>query len=104
MRKFDIPARVKTAITGSPSKWLGGALLAGVGTSFLFRPGKRKAAEHAKKTKKQRGFFLGMLALLFTLSKPAMKIYATKLLKDYLSQRFESGAQARPVASRTSPY
>lgn len=103
-RRLDVPARIKASITGAPSKWLGGALVAGLATSFLFRPGKRKAAERAKKAKRQRGFFFGTLALLFTLSKPAMKIYATKLLRDYLSQRFTTGAQGRPVSVRKSPY
>jgi len=103
-RKLDVPARIKASISGAPSKWLRGALATGLATRFLFRPGKRKVAERAKKAKRQRGFLFGTLALLFTLSKPAMKIYASKLLRDYLSRRFTAGAQGRPMAVRKSPY
>jgi hypothetical protein len=103
-RKLDLPSRIKSSITGAPSKWLGGALVAGLTSSFLFRPGKRKETEREKQVKKQRGFLFGLLALIFTLSKPAAKIYATRLLKDYLARRFNTGAQGRPRVMRTSSY
>ena len=101
---LDLPSRIKAAITGAPAKWLGGALIAGFGASFLFRPDKKKLAAKAAAAKKERGFLLGMLALVFTLAKPAVKIYATKLLKDYLSRRLTTGAQGSPRVMRTPPY
>lgn len=101
--RLDLPSRLKTAITGAPSKWIGGSLVAGIAASLLFRPGKKKAPAKAVAIRKERGLLLGLLTLLFTLSKPAVKIYATKLLKDYLTRRFLTGAESRPGAMRT-PY
>jgi hypothetical protein len=101
---LDLPSRIKAAITGAPAKWLGGALIAGFGASFLFRQDKKKPAAKAAAVKKERGFLLGLLTLVFTLSKPAVKIYATKLLKDYLSRRLTTGAQGSPRVMRTPPY
>lgn len=98
---LDLPSRIKAAITGAPAKWLGGALIAGFGASFLFRPDKKKSTAKVAAVKKERGFLLGLLALGFTLFKPAVKIYATKLLKDYLSRRLMTGAEASPRAMRT---
>ncbi|MFM2197827.1 MAG: hypothetical protein RLZZ505_1259 [Verrucomicrobiota bacterium] len=93
---LDVPSRIKSSITGAPAKWLGGSLVAGLAASLLFRSGKKKTPAQIVTVKKERGFLLGLLALAFTLVKPAAKIYATKLLKDYLSRRFMDGAAARP--------
>lgn len=101
---LDLPSRIRSSITSAPAKWLGGSLLAGLATSLLFRPGKKKASTQVATVKKQRGFLLGLLALMFTLSKPALKIYATKLLKDYLARRYITGAQGSRGAMRTPPY
>lgn len=101
---LDLPSRIKAAIIGAPTKWLGGALIAGFGASFLFRPRKRKTSAKVAAVKKERGFLLGLLVLVFNLSKPAVKIYATKLLKDYLSRRLMTGAEGSPRAMRTPPY
>lgn len=95
-RSLDVPARIKASMLGAPSKWLGGSLAAGFVTSLLFRPGKRKAAERAKKAMKPRGLLWGLAITLFTLSKPALKIYATKLLKDYLARRLASAGRRTP--------
>lgn len=100
---LDMPSRIKSSITGAPAKWLGGSLLAGFAASLFLRPGKRKALAPAPIAKKERGFLPGLLILAFTLSKPVVKIYATKLLKDYLSSRLAEGSRSRPVTMRT-PY
>lgn len=97
-RRLDVPAHIKSSITGAPVKWLGGSLVAGLAASLFLRPRKKKIPAKAVIVKKQRGFMLGLLALLFTLSKPALKIYATNLLRDYLARRLSG------VAVRTPPY
>jgi len=101
---LDMPSRIKSSITSAPAKWLGGSLVAGFATSLLFRSGKKQAPAQIVSAKKERGFVPGLLALLFTLSKPAVKIYATKLLKDYLSRRLIEGSHGRPAAMRMPPY
>lgn len=101
---LDFPSRIKATITGAPGKWLGGAVIAGFGASLLFRPEKKKPSAKVAAVKKERGFVVGMLALAFTLAKPAVKIYATKLLKDYLSSRLMTGAGGSPRTMRTPPY
>jgi hypothetical protein len=93
---LETPSRIKSSITGAPAKWLGGSLVVGFATSLLFRSGKKKAPAQVIRVKKERGFVLGLLTLAFTLVKPAAKIYATKLLKDYLSRRFNDGSATRP--------
>jgi hypothetical protein len=102
--RLDLPSRLKSAVTGAPTRWIGGALVAGFTASLLLRAGKKKVPAKAAAIRKERGFLLGSLALLFTLFKPAVKIYATKLLKDYLTRRFQGGAESRPGAVRTPPY
>jgi hypothetical protein len=104
MQAIDLPSRIKASMSGSPAKWLGGSLAAGLAVSLLFRPGKKKAPSRLPALKRERGFLSGLLALAFSLSKPALKIYATKLLKDYLARRLSAGAQGRPFGVRTPPY
>jgi hypothetical protein len=93
---LETPSRIKSSIKGAPAKWLGGSLVVGFATSLLFRSRKKKAPAQVIRVKKERGFVLGLLTLAFTLVKPAAKIYATKLLKDYLSRRFNDGSATRP--------
>ena len=104
MHAVDLPARIKASMSGSPAKWLGGSLAAGLAASLLFRPAKRKVTFRPAALKKERGFLPGLLALGYSLFKPAVKIYATKLLKDYLSHRLAVGARGRPSGMRTPPY
>ena len=47
---------------------------------------------------------LGLLSLAFSLSKPALKVYATKLLKDYLARRLTAGQRSKHTNTRTPPY
>lgn len=102
--RLDLPARIKSTVASSPSKWLGGALFAGLATSFLFRSRKRKEVDIEKKAKRPQGFVFGLLSFLFNLAKPSLKIYATKLLKDYLAGRFMTDSQSRQESMRTPPY
>ncbi len=97
-RKLDLPARIKSSVTGAPAKWLGGSLAAGLAASLFFRPKKKRFPAKAVIVNKQRGLVFGLLTLLFTLSKPALKIYATNLLRDYLARRLTGAAR------RTPPY
>jgi hypothetical protein len=95
-RSLDVPTRLRASVAGAPSKWLGSSLVAGLATSFLFRPGRRKAAERAKKAVKRRGLAFGLLTMLFTLSKPALKIYAMNLLREYVARRLTGATPHRP--------
>ncbi|MEP2775728.1 MAG: hypothetical protein ABJQ29_04620 [Luteolibacter sp.] len=109
-QKFNLAGRAKDAVKKDPAKAIGGSLVAGfVLKKLLFRkkkPSLRKAHQAEKIThlKKERGFLLGLLALLATLAKPAVKMYATKLLKDYLQRRFLVGSQGRPRAAPFRHY
>ncbi len=102
MHALDLPSRLKASMSGSPAKWLGGSLAAGLVASLLFRSRKKNLPSRLAATvKKERG---SLLSLAFSLSKPVLKIYATKLLKDYLARRLMAGEQGRPSATRTPPY
>jgi hypothetical protein len=101
MHALDLPSRLKASMSGSPAKWLGGSLAAGLVASLLFRSRKNNAPSRLATVKKERG---SLLSLAFSLSKPVLKIYATKLLKDYLARRLMAGEQDRPSATHTPPY
>ena len=101
MHALDLPSRLKASMSGSPAKWLGGSLAAGLVASLLFRSRKKNLPSRLATVKKERG---SLLSLAFSLSKPVLKIYATKLLKDYLARRLMAGEQGRPSAMRTPPY
>ena len=101
MHALDLPSRLKASMSGSPAKWLGGSLAVGLVASLLFRSRKKNLPSRLATVKKERG---SLLSLAFSLSKPVLKIYATKLLKDYLARRLMAGEQGRPSATRTPPY
>ncbi|MDP4625389.1 MAG: hypothetical protein NWT08_09660 [Akkermansiaceae bacterium] len=109
-QKLNFAGRAKDAVIKEPAKAIGGSLVAGfILKKLLFRKKKTssKAFEQVAKIshlKKERGLLLGLLALLGTLAKPAVKMYATKLLKDYLKRRFLVGADSRPRAAPLRHY
>lgn len=101
--KLNVPARLKESLKAEPTKWLGGSLVAGLVASRVFRK-KKKPPEKVLSVKKQRNLLLGTLTLAFTLAKPAAKIYATKLLKDYFRKQLDNGGTRRPVTGNISRY
>lgn len=103
MHAVDLPARLKSTMFSSPAKWLGGSMVAGLVVSLLFRSGKMDATSRNTTAKKERGIMLGLLSLAFSLSKPALKVYATKLLRDYLARRLAAGQISKHADTRTPP-
>lgn len=101
--KLDFPARARESLMEKPTKWLGGSLAAGFMGSLLFRK-KKKAPERVRELKRQRGFLLGLLSLAFAMGKPLAKVYATKLLKDYLAGRIAAGSRGRFANVGQPPY
>jgi hypothetical protein len=87
-RKLEVPLRIRDSLKSSPLKWIGGSLGVGFLSSFLFRSG-RSEVKHTPE-KKHRGWFVGLLMMIFTLVKPSLKVYATKLLTDYLQNQLSS--------------
>lgn len=108
--KLNFAGKAKDALRKEPAKAIGGSLVAGyVLKKILFR--KKKPSPKALKEsgkisflKKDRGFLISILALLGTAAKPAIKMYATKLLKDYLKRRLSSGSESRPRATPLRHY
>jgi len=102
-QKLDIPLRIKDSLMGSPMKWLGGSMVAGFVGSFLLRP-RKSTFMGSVIGGRRRGWFLGLLMMLFSLAKPTLKIYAAKLLKDYLKNQLSRRAAGRYVDDRRGPY
>ena len=104
--KFDVAGRIREAVTSDPVKLVGGSLVGGfLLKKIFFRKRKAESSYRVKEVKKQRNFFFGMLALAMAVIKPVGKIYATKLIKDYLRNRFETGIANRPQRGTVrSPY
>jgi hypothetical protein len=97
-RRFDVQERLKTSIKTQPMKWLGGSLLAGMAGSFLLG-GRRK-----REASVFRGGISGMarrgiLGLAMKVAKPALQVYATKLLKEYVEARLVGGRRREKEAS-----
>ncbi len=89
--KLDVPLRIRDSLKASPLKWLGGSLATGFLGSLLFRAPKSKKED----SKKHRGWLVSGAMMAFGLAKPALKIYGTKLLQDYLQQQLQRRADAR---------
>lgn len=106
--KFAVAARMKEAITSDPAKIVGGSVVGGyILKKIFFRKSKRPERgrqERISHLKKERGFLLGLFALIAALAKPAAKMYAGKLLKDYLGRRFQTGSSGTPREFRGGYY
>lgn len=106
-QQLNLTSRAKEVVKKEPAKAIGGTLVAGfLLKKLLFRKKKPKAKNSSRTgpitlRKKPRSLPLSALALLGTVAKPAVKIYATKLLKDYLKGRLTPRASDR---SRTAPW
>lgn len=99
-QKLDVVSRAKSNLTSNPAKLVGGSLVAGFVLKKVFfrKPKSRDSRKNEKirHLKKERGLLVGLFALLAALAKPAAKMYAGKLLKNYLMNRFDAGATRHP--------
>lgn len=107
-QKLDVAGRVKESLSSKPAKLLGGTLVAGFLAKKMFfgkpkRPESKKS-EKIQHLKKERGMLMGLFLLVVGLAKPVAKMYAGKLLKNYLENRFDSGVSARPQGYRKGHY
>lgn len=91
-RKLDLPSRIGHSVKSEPMKWLGGSATVGFLGSF-FLGSRRKRADRKLERRARKGPFpIRLLQMLVRLGKPAAKIYATKVIKDYLEARLKTGA------------
>ena len=108
--KFDIAGRVRETLTSDPAKLVGGSVVGGYFLKKLFFRKKRREHpsyynnQEVSHLKKERGFLLGAIAMIVALAKPVAKMYATKLLKDYLQRRLRGGTMERQTVSKISRY
>ncbi|MGJ8643111.1 MAG: hypothetical protein ACSHX9_06865 [Luteolibacter sp.] len=108
--KLNFAGKAKDAFKKQPAKAIGGSLVAGfVLKKILFRkkkvsPKKLKQSDTFSLINKERSFLLSILLLLGKAAKPAVKIYATKLFKDYLKRRLLVGSEGRPRAAPLRHY
>lgn len=100
--KLNVPARLVSSMRAEPAKWLGGSAVAGFVTSRLFR--SKKSPKKVREIKKQRNFLLGTLTLAAAVAKPAARIYATKLIKDYFNRQLADGTARRPASGNIPRY
>ena len=102
-QKLDIPLRIRDSLKSSPLKWLGGSLGVGFMGSFLFRSKRRQQPQYSIE-KKHGGWFTLLLLISFSLAKPALEIYATKFLKDYLQNQLKGRSSSYSGNSERNPY
>ncbi len=101
-RKLDVPLRIRDSLRASPLKWLGGSLGVGFVGSLLFKSRGRESKHEP--IKNHRSWFVGLLLMLLSLAKPAMKVYATKLLNDYLQNQLRGRSSNRYMNDTRDPY
>jgi hypothetical protein len=101
-RKLEVPLRIRDSLKSSPLKWIGGSLGVGLVSSLLFRSGRSEPKPVTEK--KHRGWLAGSLMLIFTLVKPSLKVYATKLLTDYLQNQLSSRLSGSDRNNHRDPY
>lgn len=101
-QKLDVPLRIRDSLKSNPLKWLGGSLGVGFVGSLLFSS-RRHEPKHEPE-KKHRGWFAGLVVMLFTLAKPAIKGYASKLLADYLRDQINARAGRSVSRDGYDPY
>lgn len=101
-KKLDIPLRIRDSLKSSPMKWLAGSLGVGFLGSFLFR--SKRAEIKVEPEKKHHGWFIGLLLMLFALAKPTIKIYATKMIGDYLQNQLSGRPNRLYVNDRRDSY
>ncbi|MGJ8633556.1 MAG: hypothetical protein ACSHX7_06525 [Luteolibacter sp.] len=103
-KKLNFVGQAKGSVKKDPMKWVGGSAALGLVASFLLRPKKKKVVVKASRLaavpRSPGGFVWKLLVLIVKFVKPAAKIYATKLVKDYLQGQIQSGASARPRPAR----
>ena len=75
-------------------------MVAGLIGSFIFKGGRRKKEVIVARGSVGKLLSSGVLTFLYKLVKPALQIYATKLLKNYLEARILSNS--RPSGFRES--
>ncbi len=100
--RLNVPARLVGSLKAEPKKWIGGSVVVGLVASRFFR--SKKPSKKVRKVKKPRSLLLGTLTLAATMAKPAAKIYATKLLKDYFRRQLDDGSARRPVSGNIPRY
>lgn len=106
--KLNFTGKAKSTLKEQPAKAIGGSLVAGfILKKILFRkkkPSTKSKSGKVSQLKKERGILITLLALLGAAAKPAVKMYATKLFKDYLKRRFMAGSQGRSHAATSRQY
>ena len=108
--KLSFAGRATDVVKSDPTKAIGGSIVAGFLLKKLLTR-KKKSSPKASKLetkvlhlKKERGLLLSLLALIGMAARPAAKMYATKLIKDYLQRRLHSGLAARRRATPLRQY
>jgi hypothetical protein len=93
--RLDVPARMKDSLRSHPTGWLGGSVAAGLASSLLFR---RKA----KREKTKRKGIAGLAVTLgLAAARPAIQMWASGKLKDYLAAKL--GHEPMPDISARRP-
>ena len=99
-QRLDVPARVRGSLKKHPMGWLGGSLVTGFFATSLFR---RKPKPKPKETARK-----GLTGLLLTLAiaaiRPAVKIWLTGQLKQFVTAKIENRdiTYLRPQDTRRS--
>lgn len=94
-RRLDVPARLRGSLQHHPATWMFGSLASGLAASLVFR---RKPPT----AKPSRGIPAKMLGVVWTASRPLVKIWLADQVKNWLAGQALPAPASRLLA-RLSP-
>jgi hypothetical protein len=89
---LDVPARLRSSLSGHPARWMAGSLVSGMAASLLFRRKPKPAPGIQSKRA-----WLAILAMLTAVAKPLVKEWLLARLKDLLAGHHHPTPVTRPV-------
>jgi hypothetical protein len=90
--RFDIPSRIRGALSAHPTTWLFGSMASGMAASLFFR--RRPAA---KSKLPGGGIFGTLLGLVLTAAKPVAKVWLSQQLARWAAHAASAPPPGRPV-------
>lgn len=84
--RLDMAGRLRDSLKSKPASWLLGSTVAGLAAGFLF-PRFRRAHSSAAPAPHSKSTTMRLLGLAWSAAQPFLKVWATKQLQSWLTQR-----------------
>ena len=98
-RRLSVPLMLRDSLQSGPKKWIAGSLAAGLVVSRFLRP-RRQNPKPLSGVKKQKGLVMSAVSLAVSAAMPFLKLYAAKLLEEYVSSQLHKSPPSPPRQQR----